>query len=54
VRLDVSIMLVNMIQLLGFYINYYRSVKTQIVVTNNFTLFFKLTTDRNQYLYNLR
>jgi len=40
VRLDVSIMLVNMIQLLGFYINYYRLVKTQIVVINNFRLFF--------------
>jgi len=46
-------MLVNMIQLLGFYINYYHSVKTQIVVTNNFRLFFKFTTVRNQYLYNL-
>ncbi|SVE08367.1 uncharacterized protein METZ01_LOCUS461221, partial [marine metagenome] len=39
VRLDVSIMLVNMIQSLGFYINYYHSQKTQIVVFNNFTLF---------------
>ena len=53
-RLDVSIMLVNMIQLLGFYINYYHLQKSQTIVINNFRLFFKFTTVRNQYLYNLR
>jgi len=46
-------MLVNMIQLLGFYINYYHSQKKQIIVINNFRLFFKFTTVRNQCLYNL-
>jgi len=54
VHLDVSIMLVNMIQLLGFYINYYHSQKSRTIVINNFRLFFKFTTVRNQCLYNLK